>query len=180
MLKRQKINTTKASVISVLSCIEKSGMQRNYRAEDSAYLDVFNDYYRQSYHYSLNNRDEIRARYKERLYECSENHWDNYVKDDEWFGETQLYNFQRWYEIKSQIKYTIDKIEYIKTITVNYENKDLPNDFLYITYNIDNPEEILSVSVNDISEFSVLPLVLMCGFLIILMLSLVVVYMSVY
>lgn len=179
MFKRQKICKAKASIISILSCIEKGGMQRNFKGEDSAYITAYNDYNRQSY-YILNNRDETHTRYKERLYEYTEDHWGNFIKDNEWSGEPQLYSFQKWYEIKVLIKYIIDGVEYSKTVTVNNEDEHLPNDFLYIIYNIDNPEEILSVNVYDIDEFSVFPLVLMCSFLIIVILILVMIYMVLY
>lgn len=54
----------------------------------------------------------------------------SFIKDDEWSGEPQLYSFQKWYEIKVLIKYIIDDVEYSKTVTVNYEDKHLPTDFL--------------------------------------------------
>lgn len=73
MLKRQKICNAKASIISILSCIEKGGIQRNFKGKDSAYIAVYNDY-KQSY-YILNNCNEIHTRYKERLYEYTEDHW---------------------------------------------------------------------------------------------------------
>lgn len=91
--------------------------------------------------------------YVDKLYEYAATHQGSQVKKDPWTGVYTLYSEQTWYVHKLIIEYSVNGVTFEKTVTYDYEDDTLGQDFLYVTCDVDQPENIHFLSITDDDSF---------------------------
>lgn len=132
-----------AKVNEIINCIPRTGYIRDYKTEDRILDDIrkkehLDEY--DSYHYR-----HVRDMYEERL--SMHSHLDSYVKEDEMTHEPIIMSFEKWYEYKLRVGYTIGEtsIDTVVLYSSNHGNLRVGDD-IYVKVDESDPEKVLYIS----------------------------------